>query len=110
MVRNYSLLILLAEFGIWESFFNVFQEYLYPLGNVLRDFLGSTIILNIPDISSYTLSHFSSSSLPILLGILMAIPTWLRTKRIVRETHVPKIQQSMDILDAKIKKRRIGEE
>lgn len=111
VVRHYSTVVFLAEFGVWTSFFNAFQDYFYPLWAIGREYLNQIVYNAVGQnsgsnwpVPTYAIVELGWSILPTALGLIIAIPGWLWLSRLVRDRSIPKIRHSLELLEGQSKK------
>jgi hypothetical protein len=95
VIRHYSLLIFLAEFGVWLGFLQALQSILSPIWS---GFLA--ILINSAPSIDTTVAIVLAQILnvtPILIGIFLGVLGWRSLKHEVKEQAIPKIESTIEI-------------
>jgi hypothetical protein len=103
VIRNYSLIILFAELGVWASFIDLIIQY---LNKYLIQMLRWVLEIVVPNSSAQISNEFSqfvvqylpAVALP-LLTLILAIPDWLNIRKISKKEKIPAIIQSIQDLE-----------
>lgn len=93
VIRHFSLLILLAEFGVWFSFFEAFRRLFFSAWNSIQPLVQDTPYAEL--ISGQLIFDFWEIA-PFPLAVLLAIPGWFQLTRLARDKAIPKIIESVN--------------
>jgi hypothetical protein len=91
VTRHYSLIIIIAVFGVWWNFGETIQLFLDPFWNANRSLPYNNILRN------WVIGlDFAWRIAPILLAVIVAVPHWRHIRKLSREKAVSKINKSLD--------------
>lgn len=93
VIRRYSLLIFFAEFGVWFSFLSALRNFLYPVWNIIHRIIVQGFLA---DFVRWLDSSWEFA--PLVLAVIIAVPSWLRLKKLSKEKAIPKILESIDAI------------